>query len=164
MAIFVRPNPHAPPPAPKVIRLFWGALLVAQLMFVYVAFSQTALSSGLEPPPSIPDQSIPMLFGLVAAIIWIAQSKLPLLIARHSLSRETDNKFKIFPEATRHLFAGLIVRFALCEAIVLLGFAAATVAMNPQLVLPFALVGILTHLKNFPSDENLKRFLERALN
>jgi cytochrome bd-type quinol oxidase subunit 2 len=147
-------------PSVQVMKIIWGALLVALL--VYVGISFTMLSGG-QPPnwAGLADFSDPLRIPLITTgFISLAMSAtLPkIMLVAQKRKRKSAQPMEM-REMANLFFVPLIIRLALLESVTLYGFVLVQMKKDPAQIVPFAAVSIVGFLLAFPSEEKIRTTL-----
>lgn len=147
----------------KVIQMIWGALMVSQLLYLFVSF-QKVKSAG--PPeadvadwtghPLLPVFAMVALTGIAAGIL------VPRLILKGQLKSSLQGRRPEFEKDVQVLFVPAVIRAALFETAGVFGLlmASFTLRMEPHYL--FASVSLVAFVIFFPSETRLRDELEAA--
>lgn len=160
-----RPNP---PSFMMQFYILWAALLASQGMIVIV--SQTVMN---QPRPGAPEISpgiaapastleatgMPVWYlAVVAGVILLGAIFIPRLLAKASTKRLSDRNASL-SEIAPKVLPLWILRWALLEAVTMLGFVASVLYARPDYILPFATVAAIGFILTFPTEQKIRATL-----
>lgn len=130
--------------------IIWGALLFSQIIYgAVLLFMIDDFELANEPSEAL----VPILSS-VALIALFAGYFLPKkLIGAQKLDLSQGQSLD---ELCQAIAAPFIMRLALFDSVTVMGFVLAFTTGEVKYFYPFALVGIFSHLTNFPSPERIK--------
>lgn len=139
----------------QMITILWGALLASQGLLVFVLNTIAAAPAPEEAQvPGLPPEG----FYAIALAIMVAAIFVPKVILANAKrnvrewNQQTISSVLLVPN---------IIRFALCEAITMTGFALALTNHDMKLLWPFLAVGMLGMLLSFPSEERINAMIRQ---
>lgn len=153
-----KPNQRPTPPPLLPFFMIWGSMLASQAMIFLVSqTSITGKTGELESPVGAPPVFV---FATVAAVFAIGAMAVPrflLVGARRELAaRAVEPTLKEVGDKVLILW---IARWALLEAVVMIGFVAAMLRAEPSLMLPFAAFSLAGFVASAPSEARLRASL-----
>ena len=155
----MNPNNNPNQTSPQVLIMLWGAMLMSMCLLLFVAwnFGQEKVIHFEHMVPNFQDPFQVSLCAISGFLLFASQ-----IIPNRITARLKKNLAS--PIETQRLFqiatTPLIIGSALREAIVLFGFAIATVTSDFNKALPFFIVGVVAHLSQFPSESKLRELFK----
>ncbi len=149
------------------LRLIWVVLTLSVGIYCgicFYVFGERLPGEGVEQTPLLlPILAVAALLDLALAII------LPRIMVRAARKRlsgaDTPSTEGLSSGVTRMMpvvFVPLVVRYALLEAVMIVGLLAAVILHQPSYVLPFAAVSLAGFLFNVPGAGTLNRLYDSA--
>ena len=144
----------SPPQSMTTLRVLWFAMIMSQVIFVFIVFFVASTHEG-DPPK--PEEFQAMAIALSA----FAFTTVPMALLARSfmMGRATAS-----PDRVPGLYQTCsIIGWALAESITINGFVLAFISMQPKMIIPFFIAGMGCTIVTMPRPQRLKAYVEAAL-
>lgn len=140
-------------------RILWFALLVSQLVYVFILTVSGAVPLPAEPP----DPMLPLMFGAAAFGVAVASFVVPAVLTRNLAGTVAEGDAHGDPrrKAMSMMFTPFIISLALSEAVSIFGLIVGYLGHPIAAWAPFIASGMLLTAWRFPTEARMMAPLTR---